>query len=422
MAGAFSPGEETDGIDREALGKLTDVSGCDASVGIGEKEYALGFPGQVMFYDLLRSFQPGKPIFNSEDHIIRDNDPRFYPARHMTAAYWEAAVHGLGASTIWLWDRSEGDLSSSRNVLTRPECVEAMGRAALDLNRLSPQVAALAAAPSPIAFLFSLSSKIQSVDSPYLRQVVRAYEGGYFSPAYGRFISEDQVLAGRLDSIKLLVAPGVTHLPNDVYARVMEWVPRGGIVVATEGAFAFDEHGRPREAADLLGLRRGAPNPLGAEGLPIVPSGDFLPRPLQARDRLERLDPVPEPGLEVLALTAGAPILIHRPLGRGHVYYVGAGLDAKDYAALLTAVARRHDVPLQPQALDAAGQPIWGIEARAVNHEGQPLVYLLNHTREPKDVTLPSSFAGSARDLISRRGITWPLRLEPLQPVLISPQ
>jgi hypothetical protein len=254
MAGVFGLGDNEEGIDREALQQFCEINGCDAVETYPGADFAMGFPGQTMFYDLLRSFQPGRPVFNSEDHLIRDNDPAHYPGEYLRAAYWEAAMHGMAGSTIWVWDRGEGDPSTTNNILTRPECVEAMGRTCLDLNRLGNEVAAFANKPAEAALLFSMPSKLQQNGQTYLKALEQAYQGGYFGGVYARFISEAQVRAGGLSRIRLLIVPSASNVEDATFRAIAEWTKGGGLCLMTQGSLAADEHNLPRDPALLKGL------------------------------------------------------------------------------------------------------------------------------------------------------------------------
>ena len=255
MAGAFGVGDNAEGIDREALQRFCEINGCDAVEQYPGDAYVMGFPGQAMFYDLLRSFQPGEPVFNTEDHLIRDNDPTYYPAEYVRAAYWEAAMHGMAGSTIWLWDRSEGDSSTTNNILTRPECVEAMGRTCLDLNRLGSEVAAFTNQPTQAVILYSMASKLQVGGEAYLKALGQAYEGGYFGGVCARFISDDQVQAGGLARFKLLIVPEAANVEDATFRAIASWAKAGGLCLMTEGSLSADEHNRPRDAALVRALK-----------------------------------------------------------------------------------------------------------------------------------------------------------------------
>ena len=81
------------------------------------------------------------PIFNLvEEHIVRENATR---ARNYL---WQGAIHGRSASTIWVRERhAEDDLPQ------KPAVVAAVGKTALDRNRLAKEVTALHAAPTSVA-------------------------------------------------------------------------------------------------------------------------------------------------------------------------------------------------------------------------------------------------------------------------------
>lgn len=255
MMDVFEPDEGQFGIDREALGVLCEISGCDAITSYPDLagEFAADFQRQNMFYDLLRSFQPGKPIFNSEAHIIRDNDLAVaYPGNYLRASLWEAVLHGQCANAIWVWARQENHPDLVGNLLHRPAANESAGRTALDLQRLAPELIALANVKSPVGLLFSRTSKLLS-GAHYLDELKQAYTGLAFLGLPVRFISERQIEQDWLQRFKLLIVPGADYIREAAFEKIQEFTRDGGALVATANAFQFNQHGQPRERHGFVG-------------------------------------------------------------------------------------------------------------------------------------------------------------------------
>ena len=361
MSHAFEdPGRFEVGIDYERYNQIDRIAGNDCTYAFcGERPgpYACEWLNMAMNYSLQHCTAPENPIFNSENHLIADGDARYMPEAYIRTVYWHEALHGQGATTTWVWERAQ-DGDFAENILTRAACVRALGRVALDLNRLAPEVHALSRARTDLAILYAYSSLLPSMD--YVEEARAAFEGAYFTGAVCDFVTERQVEAGALARYKLVIVPRAAHTPDAVLRAFQEYIETGGAVMTVGPCFTHDEYGRAR-----------------SQGL--VQSGDgrlvIYPDPLTShayRDIIDRL------------------------------------LDA-------TGAAR-------PIRLEGSyGEPVWGVNLRAVEYRGQLLVSLLNLSREPKRVRLVAKApVRRGLDVINDRETTFPLTVSPLDPVLLT--
>jgi len=221
MSHAFEdPGRFEVGIDYERFPQLDRIAGNDCVVtlaGKGRGEYACDWQTMAMNYSLQHSVAPDRPIFNSENHLIADGDARYIPENYIRTVYWQEAIHGQGATTTWVWERGQaGDLAE--NILTRANCVRALGRVALDLQRLAPEVHALSQAPADIAILYAYSSLLPSKD--YVDEARALFEGAYFTGTVTDFVTERQIESGGSARYKLVVVPRASHAPDAVVAAL----------------------------------------------------------------------------------------------------------------------------------------------------------------------------------------------------------
>lgn len=361
MSQAFEdPGRFEVGIDYERFNQIDRIAGNDCGYAFfGERPglYACDWRNMAMNYSLQHCTAPDAPIFNSENHLIADGDARYMPEAYIRTVYWHEALHGQGATTTWVWERAqEGDFAE--NILTRAGCVRALGRVALDLNRLAPEVHALSRAKTDLAILYAYSSLLPSMD--YVEEARAAFEGAYFTGAVCDFVTERQVEAGALTRYKLVIVPRAAYTPGAVLRAFQEYIETGGTVMTVGPCFTHDEYGRARKHG-------------------LVQSGDG------------RLAVYPDP------LTP-------------HAYR-----DIID--RLLDAAGASRPIRLE----GSYGEPVWGVNLRAVEYRGQLLVSLLNLSREDKRVRLVAKTpVQRARDMIGNKETTFPMSLSPLEPVLLA--
>ncbi|NIA29339.1 MAG: hypothetical protein GWP06_05415 [Actinobacteria bacterium] len=381
MMGVLNPAEGKYGIDREALNRLTEIIGCDQGTSYpGRGEYGGNFFIQSFFYDLMKSFQPNKPILNSEFHIIRDNDPIHYPANYIRTAIWEAALHGQNAFTIWLWSRQDREASHRHSLMTRAEATDAAGRTALDLNRLAKYLKEFPRAQADVAIFYSRTSKLLS--NVYLQSLQRLYEAVNFLHAPIRFISEDQVAAGKLRSYKLLLVPQADYVRDDAFGAILQYARDGGFVFCIGGnSFRYNPYGKP-EKDRLSQLRKAVQQN----------------HPHELQKTKERWKAKVDIGsTEWTDKHAAAKILdtLFDDLG----------------------IARPFKV------VNRNGQSPWGVEAMTIEVQGKQVLSLVNWLKNPVVISVISAKGKivSARNLVNKEALDMnKLHLEPMVPMLVE--
>jgi hypothetical protein len=241
------------GIDPELFGDLSQIDGNDCTKWYNHNgdTWASGWQGENMFFDLLRSCR-AQPIFNSENHVILDRDLADIPAVHLRNVIWQSAVHGEGASTMWVWERTFDDRSDfAGSIMHRPACAEAHGRTALDLMRLAPEVTGIEQAPARVALVYSIASLVYN--PAYQGLLDRVYRALNFTGEKIDFITERRLAAGGASQYDAIFAPGVTHLPLDA----LQALQRCGkpIVTAGDGCLARDDLDREARVGPLTAVQ-----------------------------------------------------------------------------------------------------------------------------------------------------------------------
>lgn len=350
------------GIDMEALCRVFDVNGFDtAALDYGGKQWAMNsITGFAMPQELLRAFNPDHPNYDPELHLVNLKQP--YPPEYIRAALWQGFLHGLSASSLWVYQRNEGIDS----MLTfQPRVMQEYLRTGLDLRRLVEPVRAFQRAQEEVAILYSLAST--AYNAQHLPELRSAYEGTFFLDADVGFVTERTALEKGLSGRKLLIVPAASHVPPPVAAAVRQWVEAGGTLWLVGDCLTHDTANR-----QLAGLAR--PQPARLEGEPI-----------------QRAD-----------------------LGRGLVVWSADRRETAVYRRLGEAMFNKARVNRPVRLVSAAGEPVDGVEFRTAPHDGDVLAYALNMNKTSVTVTVAGA-AGRIRDLRTGAPRTWPLTLAPLE-------
>ena len=346
-------------VDPEAFAALSQYNGNDA-YSLYDKmggNWNNGWRHCQAGYDYQRSMAD-LPVVNSENHLIADRDVGVIPPAHLYATLWQNAIHGQSASTIWVWERCNDDVSDlAGSILHRPDCVEAVGRCGLDLNRLANEIAVLQNLAPEVVLLWSRSSVVLGSDHDHV--LGDTYEAANFLGRPLGFASEQKleeasrtgVLPRPLDTAKVLLLPQVTHLPDAAYAGI-EKLRAAGVRVVAIGA--LPERNDSNQARVI--------------------------------QYLETLD---------------------KPR------------DVRALFALLTSRAAAWELPSAQQVTDAAGQPLFGVEIRSAPYQGGVVASVCNHLREPQSISLAGLPAGPRADLITGRTLGDTVTAEPMVPLLI---
>jgi hypothetical protein len=378
----FDENEQRFGVNADLFSAFSQINGNDSvnywSHGLGD--WAQGWPVNARGHE-WKPFEPARPlgriegrlsdaktcdlqrsvkdapVFNSENHLIRDRETRPIPPEHVRAALWQAAIHGLGATTIWVWERTfdpKSDFAGS--IMHRLACAEAVGHTALDLLRLAEEVTALQRVKPQVALLHSTAALAYD-RKDYSECLDKLYEALSFTGLKIGFITERQLLADQVPEVPVLLVPNARHLPNDALAALKRC--RGKLVlVGDERVLDFDEYDNPCDAVKI-GLK--------AERLAYT-HGETTSKQLW-EDLRRRLS----------------------------TWRVRPTVDIRD----------------------ANGKPVWGVVWLTANCKGRRIVNLINYRHQPVTIRLSAKGRGlSATSLFDANKLDGPILLRPLEPLL----
>lgn len=241
------------GIDPEMIADFTDCNGNDCCSFENRSHLPLSY--KLMWYDYLTSIKK-MPVHDTEDHVIEDRTKNYIPiqAERIYADMWQGAIHGRGASAVWTWQRSNAPRASSNgSVLQRPDCIEAIGRANFDLNRLKYEVDSLQKVKPKIAILYSDTARIYSME--YSADIFRSYEGALYSGIATEFVTENQIV--KIKNYSLVIITCIDYMKDSVLKELSEYVQNGGkllVIKRGDNSLRFDEYKKEANYSMVKGI------------------------------------------------------------------------------------------------------------------------------------------------------------------------
>ncbi|MEG2381472.1 MAG: beta-galactosidase trimerization domain-containing protein, partial [Oscillospiraceae bacterium] len=217
------------GTDFEDFADFSDIMGNDAWQCLDQNIPATRTHEKTMWYDMQRSYAE-KPIYNAEDHVIYDGDTAYVP-EHAMRVYtdlWQGAIHGRTASTIWVWEKTYSNSGDWRgNILNRPDCVQRVGKANLDMNRLAKEVTAFQNSKAQVGQLYSNASRSYSLSN--MSNQYNAYQNMMYNGQNVEIITEKTIK--KIHDYKMLVLPDLTNVYPETLDEIETYVKNGGKVI-----------------------------------------------------------------------------------------------------------------------------------------------------------------------------------------------
>ncbi len=384
-----------------------------------EENYAL----DTLMPEYLHALAGGKPVADFEYHgVVQWILPSF--------------LHGDAAISMWWWNDNKhwtpnepinewaSSFPQSYTIPLR-DVAKAM-RDALDLRRLSREIAALGSAPRPVALLYSKTSMLQHLpgesgeadDFPYAASLRQTYQASQSAGLYIGLTTEKKILAGDLSARKVLVVAGAEFVPQPVSDKILDWVEKGGTMIVAPDSLLGDEYARPSRVMPSLGLRlvrREPPALKRGEGLVTEYNLADLPR-----RALKLVRPQGFPGGALRLETAGArqiiecdprriaaafadgsPAILSIEHGRGRIYWLASPLTPRSWNGFLTAVAAQAGVKNMLRVVMDEEAAEAGLEYRVTDDAGSRLAYFFNSSPRPIHFRLEPRFPFSK--IIDRR-------------------
>ncbi len=340
-------------------------------------------------------------------------------------------LHGKSAISKWWWASAPSREYLQMNQSSLPHSktislsdIDEVLRLGLDVRRLAPEIAAFTEPEPEVAILYSKTSilqvpptMVQAGRTPYIDAVFSVWEGSRFLGCRIGFMSEKQIMAGKLAKFKLLIIPAAKYIRPEVVTAIMDYTKEGGTAVIIPESFIFDQYARENNMISELGfsITDVTLPPVIGEGEKVqnydqsfsqtilygdvqqkittlnqdIFKGNTPPLNLYSNGLVQSIDPG---SLQVLARFDDAkPAIVLAKTGKGAIYYLTAPLMTEDYHKLFSPLAQKLGLNRPVKGIDKNGGLVTGVEVRAVEHEAYYLVYACNLTSKSVEFDLKRS-------------------------------
>jgi hypothetical protein len=428
------------------LSSSNSVTGIDEELIINEVDDVIlnESGGSPIFSDLLLSLSDRKKVMV---------DPEMGGGTHGLLLHF---LHGKSDIAKWWWagfpskeymHMNQSSLPHSKEISLSD--IDEVLRIGLDVRRLSSEIAEFTRPDPEISILYSKTSilqvpprQIQAGSTPYIDALYSVWEGARFLGCRTGFISERQILSGKLSGIRLLIIPAVKYIPPETIRAIQKYIENGGIAAMIPESFVFDQYAREQDALSSFGLNiRDVTFPpvigqaektqnydqsfsqamlYGEVQKKItcldedVFAGSAKPIILNSDGLVQTVDPGPN---NVLArFDDGKPAIILVKRGKGSIYYLASPLKTPDYHLLFSPMAKLAGLNRPVVGVGPDDMLVTGAEVRAVERDKDYLVYASNLTDGPVEFDLQGNDNfGTITDL-RRLSITGThIKLEPFR-------
>ena len=237
------------GTDYELFNEFSDYAGVDTSTWVTDIDT---YYRTSMTYDYLRTIT-GKPIYDSEHHIIGDEENQYKDKlnMHVGNVLWMGAVHGRSMSTLWQWS---DETATGSNFGVRPDIVANVGRVSLDMIRLSDKLEAINNDVPEVAILYSKPTRVY--DNNYSQGVFYTYKSLINGGFNVGFVTDRSI--GKVMQYKTLIVPDVEYCKEQTLVMIEDFIKKGGKVIcltrdwSSSNILSKNEYGQSLDNSSVL--------------------------------------------------------------------------------------------------------------------------------------------------------------------------
>jgi beta-galactosidase len=402
-----------DGVDNYDIAKPLTFAAWDDYVGTGHVDPAINGLTHDMMRGLLdRNFwvmetQPGAVNWSKLNNFLNKGEAR--------AMAWQAVGHGADAIGYWQWRSALNGQEEIHGTLLGPDGTPAPfydEAAQLGADFSKTQAALRDTKPvSEVALVQSYDSRwaieFQKHTDKYTQIGILR---NYYASLHKLAQSVDVVNPyDKLDQYKLVVAPSLNVIPEDLAAHLREYVQNGGHLVLGPRSGQKDQYNallpqrQPGYLVDVLGGR--VEQYYALEGdVPVNGTWGDATASVWA-EQLIASSPETH-SLETYGKFNGwldkQPAVLTRNFGKGSITYIGTVLDDKTMAVAADWMVKQSGVAAEFGAVPD------GIEVCRREGDAKRVFVLINFKREPQQVTLPHAMTSMLLGSGSVSSVTLP--------------
>ena len=390
---AFKP------VDGFAWASHMDVVSFDMYPPISAPAWEVAFP-----HDLMRSLKGGKPHLIMEQSPSQVNwqpqNPHKRPGR-MRLHSLQAVAHGADGVLFFQWRQSQAGAEQFHGAMVPHEGTEhtrifqQVAQVGADLQKLSPDIVG-SSIPAEVAIVMDWQNwwAVEYLPGPsnrlhYWEQLLTYYRAFHKLNIAVDVVSPDSDLS----KYKLVVAPLLYMLRPGVAKNFEQFVERGGTFLTAFFSGIVDENnhvglgGYPAELRKLLGIYVEEFDPLTPEmtNAVVIQEGALQGTyPATLWGELIHTEGAEALGIFASDYYANNPALTVNAFGQGHAYY----LATQSTNELLDKLTRHL---CQQAGVASPMEAPTGVEVtKRVRADGKSVYFLLNHTEQVQQVTLPN--------------------------------
>jgi len=240
------------GTDAELFAEFCDIAGNDAC--IYNSEYGEGSQiSTMMWYDFLASVTD-KPVYNSEDHVIEDDNQDYSDKQAQNVRYslLSGAVHGRSGSSLWTWQE---DYSATGLFADVPYSMYLTSKTMLDMARLNNELNALRTAENDVAIFYSKASRQMTISrwistySEYEEALKDCYSAVTPLGVKTGFVTERH--PEKVNKYKAVILPEVRYIPEGAVKTIADYMRAGGkAVIYGSNTLGYTEYGISKSTDD----------------------------------------------------------------------------------------------------------------------------------------------------------------------------